>query len=185
MASEIIAPVQTVSGNQPRMRRIIELLGMTFLLGVPLQIDDATGAMEEWDGTTETLGIAGFSAEPASDLAATGVAETLHYGSVPNQPSAQNIPMGAPLNDGRVGFFVANDDTVFIGQVGPLQTVAQSNVGNQYGMTKDSDGHWYVDLTDTTDVVVRIVKLDPNDQSATQKRGVYFVVIPLAQQLQG
>jgi hypothetical protein len=184
VASSEIHSVQTVSGNQPRVRRIVELAGETFLPGTPVQIDDATGAVEAWDGTTEELGIAGFSLESASDLASTGVAETLHYGSVPNQPLAENIPIGAPLNDGRIGFEVANDDTVFRGQVGPAQTVAQANVGNQYGLTIDTDGHWYVDLTDTSDVVVRIVKLDPNDQSTTP-RGVYFVVIPLAQQLQG
>jgi len=183
VATALIAPVQTVSGNQPRMRRIIENATQTFLLGVPLQIDDATGSMEIWDGTTETLGIAGFSAEPGSNLTTAGVPKTLSYGSVPNEPAALNIPMGAPLNDGRTGFFVANDDTVFKGQVGPLQEAIPAIVGNQYGLTVDTDGHWYVDLTDTTDVVVRVVKLDPNDQ-ATVKRGVYFIVIPLAQQLQ-
>lgn len=183
MATALISAVQTVSGNQPRMRRIEEKATQTFLLGVPVQLS-SLGFVQEWDGTTEALGIAGISAEPASDLTTAGVPETLSYGTVPNQSSAQNIPMGAPLNDGRIGFFVANDDTVFRGQVGPAQTCVQANIGIEYGMTKDTDGHWYVDLTDTTDVVCRVVKLDPNDQSATP-RGVYFVIIPGSQQLQG
>lgn len=182
MATAAIYPVQTVSGNQPRMRRIGENAGETFLLGVPVQLTG--GYVAEWNGTTEALGIAGISSEPASDLDTDGVPKTLSYGTVQNQASAVNIPMGAPLNDGRLGFFVANDDTVFAGQVGPSQSVTQANVGVEYGMTKDSDGHWYVDTSDTSDVVVRIVKLDPNDQSATP-RGVYFVFIPGAQQLQG
>lgn len=182
MATAIIYPVQTVSGNQPRMRRIVEAVTQTFLLGTPVQL--TAGFVAAWDGTTEALGIAGFSSEPASNLTVAGTPETLHYGTVQNQASAQNIPMGAPLNDGRNGFFVACDDTIFAGQVGPAQVVTQANVGVQYGMTIDTDGHWYVDLTDTSDVVCRIVKLDPDDQSATP-RGVYFVIIPGSQQLQG
>jgi hypothetical protein len=92
--------------------------------------------------------------------------------------------MGAPLNDGRIGFEVANNDNVFRGQVGPSQTASQANVGLKYGMTKDSDGQWYVDLTDTSDIVCQIVKLDPQDPSSSQ-RGVYFTILPLAQQIQG
>lgn len=182
MASEPIHAISTVSGNQPRMRRIIELSAQTFVSGVPVQIDDATGAVEIWDGTTETLGIAGFAREAAANLTVTGVAQQKTYGTVPNQVLAQNI-LRPYFNDGRIGFEVANDDSIFQGQVGPAQAVTQANVGNQYGLTVDTDGHWFVDLTDTTDVVVRILKLDPNDQ-ATVKRGVYFLVIPLAQQLQ-
>jgi hypothetical protein len=105
---------------------------------------------------------------------------------VPFQTSAKNI--GRPLfNDGRIGFEAADNDTIFLGQVGPAQTAVAADVGKQYGMTIDGDGHWYVDRTKSTvgtNTVVTIVRLDPNDQSATP-RGVYFTVTNAAAQLQG
>lgn len=181
----MIQPVQTVSGNQPRMRRIIEDALETFLLGTPVEIRDSNGSVEAWDGATIALGIAGFSAEPASNLATAGVPVTLTFGSVQNQASAVNIPRGAPLNDGRVGFYVANDDTIFRGRVSSAQSVTQADVGNSYGLTKGTDNYWYVDTAKTAgNACVRIVKLDPNDQGSSI-RGVYFVVLPASQQFQG
>src|SRR5271155_5090455 len=193
MASNEIHSIQTISGNQPRIRRIIEEAGQTFLAGTPLQIAPGDGGVQAWNGTSLNP-IAGFSKEFGLNLGALGVlpsasvtpAQVFTFGSVPYETSAKNI--GRPLfNDGRTGFEVALSDTVFLGQVGPAQTALQSNVGKQYGMTIDADNHWYVDLTKNTvgtNTAVIIVKLDPNDQSATP-RGVYFVVIPSMQQLVG
>lgn len=200
MASAVIYAIGTVSGNQPRMRRIIEEAGQTFILGTPVMINNADGGIQAWDGTTVAAGIAGFSKEPASNLGATPPSPTtfnigiggpsgaasgkvLTFGSVPYQPNAINIPRGAPLNDGRVGFETADADSMFYGQVGPAQTAVASDVGKSYGLTIDTDGHWYVDRTKTGgSAVVEIVKLDPNDNSATP-RGVYFVVLASAAQL--
>lgn len=193
MASIEIHSVQTVSGNQARVRRIIEDDGQTFLQGVPVSIEAADGGVQEWDGVTIAFGIAGFSLSAGSNLTTTGVAKTLTFGSVPNETSAVNIPRGAPLNDGRVDFETATDDTVFRGQVGPSQTALATDVGISYGMTKDSDGHWYVDKTKTTvgtNTVCTITKLDPTDQGGyplsvppTAPRGVYFTINPANQQL--
>ncbi len=193
MASIEIHSVQTVSGNQARVRRIIEDDAQTFLQGVPVQIEAADGGVQEWDGTTVAFGIAGFSLSAASNLTTTGVAKTLTFGTVPNETSAVNIPRGAPLNDGRVDFETSSIDTIFRGQVGPAQTALVTDVGVQYGMTKDSDGHWYVDKTKTTvgtNTVVTITKLDPVDQGGyplsvppTTPRGVYFQVMPAAAQV--
>lgn len=193
MSSSQIHAVQTVSGNQPRVRRIIEEAGNTVAHtppGIPVEIDATDGGVKVWDGTTLTAAIAGFSLENGNNLATTGVPQTLSYGSVPYESSAKNIPMGAPLNDGRIGLEVSAQDTVFRGQVGPAQTVAASNVGKSYGLTVDTDFQWYVDLTKTTtsggggssEAVVTIVKLDPQDESATP-RGVYFTVLPAAAQI--
>jgi hypothetical protein len=199
VASAEIHSIQSVSGNQPRIRRIIEELGQVFLSGVPVQVVAADGGVKEWD-TTLANAIAGFSKEPASNLAATppspltttiGIggpagaqgAKVLTFGAVPFEPSAVNIPRGAPLNDGRIGFEAADVDTVFYGQVGPAQTTVAGDVGKTYGMTKDTDNHWFVDKTKTgANAVVQIVKLDPNDLSATP-RGVYFIVLPAAAQI--
>jgi len=74
-------------------------------------------------------------------------------------------------------------DTVFLGQVGPTQQALQSDVTKQYGLTQDSDGHWYIDKTKTgATAVVEITRIDPNDQNPVN-RGVYFIVLPSAAQL--
>jgi hypothetical protein len=192
VASTEIHAVQTLSGNQARVRRIIEELTQTFLQGTPVMINAVDGGVQAWDGVTITFGIAGFCLSAASNLTVTGTAKTLTFGTVPNESAAVNIPRGAPLNDGRVDFEVSTDDTVFKGQVGPAQTFVASDVGKQYGMTKDADNHWYVDKTKTTvgvNTVAVITKLDPIDQGGyplaiapASPRGVYFQILTAAQQ---
>jgi hypothetical protein len=176
VASSEIHSIQSVSGNQPRIRRIIEEAGQQFLAGTPVELA-TDGGVAAWDGSTIASGIAGFTKEAGANLATLGVPQQITQGSVPYQSAAVNLQRPY-FNDGRNGFEVADQDTVFLGQVGPAQSVTPANVGKQYGMTKDSDNHWYVDTTKTTvgtNTVCRIVKIDPNDQAAT-KRGVYFVI---------
>lgn len=192
MASAEIHSIQTVSGQQPRMRRIIEEAGQTFLSGVPVAIASGDGGVAEKSSASDSVKFAGFSKEAGNNLGALGVLpsaavpgkQSLTFGSVPYESSAVNI--GRPLfNDGRIGFEVADQDTVFQGQVGPSQTTAATDVGVSYGLTKDSDNHWYVDKTKSTvgtNTYVTIVKLDPEDQSASP-RGVYFVVQASVSQL--
>jgi len=189
MASALIKAIRTVSGNQPEIRRIIEEATQAFLEGTPVQVNGTDGGVQAWDGTTYTSGIAGVAKEPGSSLSTTGTRKFLTFGSVPNEASAVNIPRGAPYNDGKVGFEVANNDSVFYGQIGSSQTssYAAQLVGGSYGLTKDSDNHWYVDLTKTltsgggssSQAVLKIVKLDPIDTT----RGVHFVFLPVSQQL--
>ena len=92
---------------------------MTFLEGVPVTYNTTTGGVNEWNGTSFTGLIAGVSKESASNLTTVGVPKTLTYGSVPNQSGAVKIPMGAPLNDGRIGINIAVSTTVFKGQINP------------------------------------------------------------------
>lgn len=185
MASNPIHSVQSVSGNQPRIRRIGELATQTFLSGTPVMLDPATGYVKAWDGVTITNGLAGFSLDFGANLTTNNVAQQPSVGSVPNETSAA-VYTRPYANDGRSGFETSTQDTVFLGQINPTgQTLTQANVGQKYGLTKDSDGHWYVDLTKNTvgtNTMVQIVKLDPNDQSATP-RGVYFIVLPGSAQL--
>ena len=178
--------IRTVSGNSPTVNRIIENAAQTFLRGTIVQIDASTGSVEEWDGTTYDRGIAGVAAEFSANLTTAGVA--IQPGSianiVPYQASAVFIPRGAPPNDGKIGVQVANLDNVFYGQTD--DTVAQADVGDEYGLTKDTDGHWYVDQTKSTagtNTAVKIVGLDPNDQG-TPRRGVFFQFVPGVLQLQ-
>jgi hypothetical protein len=190
MASSEIHSIQSVSGQQPRMRRLPEEAGQTFLPGTPVQLAAGDGGIKAWDGVTVAYGIAGFSKEFGNNLAVLGVVPTAAVNPnpqpgvsvVPNEPSAVSITRPF-FRDGRMGFEVAVADTVFLGQVGPSQTTLATDVGKQYGLTLDSDGHWYVDKTKTGGTaVVEIVRLDPNDQSALP-RGVYFIVLPAAAQL--
>ncbi len=201
MASALIASKRTISGNQPQIRRLPEEALQTFLDGTPVQLAAADSGVQAWDGVTVVNGIAGFAKEIASNLAATGVQPTFVVGSavgpntigavkanlgpgtradVPNQPAARTIFRGAPYNDTRIGFEVANGDTVFYGQVGPLQVTAASDVGKQYGLTKDTDGHWFIDKTKVGgNAVLTVVKQDPIDVT----RGLHFQINQAAQQI--
>lgn len=194
MASTEIHSIQTVSGNQPRMRRLPEEAGQTFLAGTPVQLAAGDGGVKAWDGVTVAFGIAGFSKEFGNNLAALGVNPTAAVnpnpqpsfgGAVPFQPAAVNISR-PQFRDGRQGFEVAVADTVFLGQVGPAQFTLATDVTKQFGMTLDADGHWFVDKTKVgAAAVVEIVRLDPNDQGVlgVTTRGVYFIVLPAAAQM--
>lgn len=173
MATALIQERGTVSGNQMRMQRLNEDAGQTFLGGTPLQINNVTGALKAWDGVTITNGIAGIAKEFGFNLAVAGTAQDVTFGSVQNEASAQN--KARPIfNDGKTGVMLAIPDTVFYGQVGPAQVVAATDIGKQYGMTKDADGHWFVDRTKTgASAVVVIVGFDNWDTT----RGVLFTFL--------
>lgn len=184
MASAVMYATRSTADTQPGMRRIIEQAGQTFLIGVPVMLNATTGAVQEWDGTTIANGIAGISKDYGANLTTTGVPKTLTYGIVQNQPLAVNIPAGAPINDGRSGFEAAIPSTIFYGQVGPSQTAVAADLAVPgYGMTKDTDGHWYVDkskVTMGTNTVCRIVKLGgPGTPGSTpwDPRSVQFVFL--------
>jgi hypothetical protein len=126
-----------------------------------------------------TNGIAGISAEVGANLAVAGVPQQQTFSQVPYQPLAGNFSRPY-FNDGMTGVYVATADTVFFGQVGPSQTTAQSDIGVRYGMTIDTDGHWFVDKSKVgAAAVVEIVGLDDYDTV----RGVRFVFIETAAQL--
>jgi hypothetical protein len=177
MATTPFQTRMTVSGNQFRMQRISEAAAQTFLTGTPLQL--TAGFLAAWNGTTTTDGIAGVSAEFGANLAVAGVPQQQTFGTVPFQPAAGNFSRPY-FNDGKTGVYVATADTVFFGQVGPTQTTAQSDIGVNYGMTIDTDGHWFIDKTKTgAAAVVQITGLDDFDTT----RGVRFVFLVTAAQL--
>jgi hypothetical protein len=193
MASALIQERGTVSGNQMRASRINEDAAQTFLAGTPLQINSATGALKAWDGVTVAAGIAGISKEFGANLTTAGVplgtnqpasnapmvGGGVSIGSVQNEPNASNLQRPY-FNDGKTECILAVADTVFYAQVGPSQTVAATDLGKQYGMTKDSDNHWYVDKTKTGgNAVVVITGFDDWDTT----RGVLFTFLPSAAQL--
>lgn len=167
--------IQSVSGNQPRIRRLLEAATQTWLPGTPLALN-ASGFVIPWAGailTNQVGAIIGLAKEASANLTTAGVAQQQTFGSVPNESAAVNISRPY-FNTGDTGVEVADADTIFLGQVGT--SAVQADIGVQYGMTKDTDNHWYIDKaknTAGTNTCVIIVKLDPNDQSASP-RGVYF-----------
>lgn len=194
MASALIQERRTVSGNQFAIQRLIEDAGQSFLAGTPLMINAATGGLRAWDGVTITNGIAGISKEfgvslttagvplnaggsPAAGALFVGGGQT--FGSVPNEPNSVNF--SRPLfNDGRTGVVLANLDSVFYAQVGPAQTTALTDIGKQFGLTKDTDNHWFVDKTKGgASAVLVVVGLDQWDTT----RGVLFQFLPAVFQI--
>lgn len=205
-----IGSVQTISGNTPFTGSISEKASQTFLQGVPVQLN--AGFVQKWDGATYTAGILGFSLQPAANLASNGKGtpggfsqvgppgSTSTYGSVPYQPSASNIPIGAPMTDGRTLYEQANNDTIFeaqfdnsAGAVAADYTPTIAMIGSQFGLTFDANGYAYVDggkVTAGTNTCVVMVGINPDDlvQAGTPNTYVVnarvrFQVIPLSQQI--
>jgi hypothetical protein len=195
-----ILPVESISGNQFRAIRIIEELTQTFKQGTLVAVTAADGGIAAWNGTTygtpaapSTQGcICGVSYEAASNLASTGLGApvpfspvtglgaTITFGSVPNETSAKNIPHGAPLNDGRVGFILPAADVIFsatLGNAGNPATPTAAIVGKSYGFTIDSGANfWYVDTskaTNGTNTACTIIGLDPRDVPAAGSRVLF------------
>lgn len=179
-------------GAQAPIRRIIEKAGQTFKIGTPVQIDTTVGAIQACAAITNaaTAVIFGFSTEPASNLAVTGVPQTLTYGSVQNQPNAVLIPVGAPPNDGTVGSLQALDEQVLAGLLGnstdgTLATLAATDLGKIYGLTQDATTlEWYVDKAKATVAAGACVQItDLMSPIGTLNGRVGFVVLSAAQQV--
>lgn len=200
---QAIGQVKTTSGNSPLMTgEIGEAASQTYLDGVPVQIN-GSGYIQEWDGTTVSLGIAGVATAPGNNLGSAGKGAptqpfgsvgqgaNLTFGSVPNQSSAVNIPTGAPLVDGRVNMYLpAPGETWFEAQIDNSAAGAYATAliqqGTEYGLTKDATGHWYVDLNKTTvgtNTVVLVRQLNPLDPVGTNGGRVWFVFLVGAAQL--
>lgn len=164
------------------MMRIAEVASNTQKQGCPCYVSSGYAAERTVinDGTDQ---IAGFTSEAAHNLSSSGVASTLTYGSVQNQPSAVNIPIGAPLSDGKLGFYTANDSVLFIGVVDDAATLAQSMVGTVYGLTKGSNGFWFVDTSITAVASGACVKVEELvDAIGTVAGKVAFRVMAVRQQ---
>ena len=183
----------------PIIRRMAEKAAQSIAngpLGTPCQVDvaGATGFIIENPAITSvaTAVIAGFTVEPFNNLTTSGVAKVLNTGySVQNQSSAVVIPIGAPPNDGTIGFYMTGDEMVFVGTLGNSNTaanatVAQADVSKLYGLTQDAGNKfWYIDNFITTTAAgacVEIVELI--DAVGTLNGREAFKVTHAAQQLQ-
>lgn len=189
-----IGTVETTSGLTPLTAANPERAGQTFPTGVPIQVN--AGFTQVWDGSTIAAGICGFALTVGLNLATNGLGapgafsqigppgSIQTYGSVPNQPSAANIAVGAPISDGRTLFETAVGLNIFeavfdssTGTTAANYTPLQSQIGTQFGLTVDASGQWYVDNAKTTpgtNTVVTMVGINPIDQVAGVA-GTYIV----------
>ena len=171
-------------------RRFLEGSGLTNgPKGTPVTL--TSGFLAIWNGSSYTGAIAGILAEPVTGRTTSGVAQIISPLAevIENQPYAVNIAL-PKWDDGKLSAYtLADGATIFWGQVGPTQggaNLTQANVGVAYGLTADTDYHWYVDTSKTTtsgggssnQAVLVIESLDPNDN-----RGVFFKFLPAAAQL--
>lgn len=179
ISADPIVVVQTTNGFQERLQRRVEEAAQTFVAGTPVELA-ADGGVKAWDGTTLSGVILGISSEDGHNFGSLGpnapgplqpylgTGASLTFGSVPNEPSAVNIPGGSPFVDGRLGYFTGQPETIFravFGNAGALATPGPADVGVAYGLTIDSNSkYWYVDKSKTTtNAAVIIAALDPID----------------------
>ncbi len=182
MATDIIKVVKTTTDNQAPIRRLQEAATQTFKRGAILALD-GSGNVIVWGGSTRSGLVGspiGVAFETGASIVTPGTAVTASFGEVPYMSSGKNIARGTPPNDARTGIFLARPETIFKGQINPTgQSLLLTDVGTQYGLTVDSDGHWYVDKTKTntsTETVVVITQRDPLEDGLANasRRSCYF-----------
>src|SRR5271169_3039514 len=186
---QAIVQVKTVGGVDPQMSgEYLEDASQTYLDGTPVELFTTSTSkfVRAWDDSTFTEGILGIAVAAANNLAtaglgapsqpfgSVGVGAGLFFGSVPNQSSAHNIPPGAPMIDGRVVLYFTNRINIFEAQIdsasGAASVTSTGMIGKAFGLTKDTTGHWYVDIdkvTDGTNTCVVVTQLNPNDAVGT------------------
>ena len=159
---------QSKTNNAPVVANVGEKASQTFKAGTIVAL--STGYIAAWGGVNPSgaAAIAGVSIVAGSNLTTANTAKTLTFGSVPNQSSAVNIPVGAPANDGKCEIYTGNSNTIFAGTFGNngnAATIAVTDVGVHYGLTIDSgSNYWYVDKNKTTvgtNTAVQVEGIDP------------------------
>ena len=180
--------VQNRANTAPLTGAWQEAATQSFKFGTPVQMNTA-GYVKAWDGTTIAAGILGIAESFGQNLASPGLgapSETAAfgqitgpiaiqtYGFVPNMPNAVNTALGTPVADGRTLYIEANLDNVFEAQCDnsagvnaaswtPTQTTFAPGT-NQFGLTVDANGFWYVDFNKTGgSAVLEIVGYNPLD----------------------
>src|SRR5262249_23989110 len=118
-----IIPVATVSGNQEQMFNYLEGQSLTINTGTPVVVS-AGAVVASTSPLSSTNLLVGIAALPGHNLASAGKGASPLFGSVgfpggsptvgsvPNQPSAVNLPHGAPFVDGLMPTYQAVEDTI-------------------------------------------------------------------------
>lgn len=148
MAGRYIKAARTVSGNVPRIAQRLYATGQTFKIGAVLVFDGSKNVIEASATPTTAVGIA---AEPAGT----------HPGQSPANASQTLQVTGLTQ---KVAVYDGNDDTVYSmrgvnGGTDPVVPV-QANVGAKFGVVKDANGIWALNIADTTNLMFEVVDID-------------------------
>lgn len=139
-------PAYVEGGGSPSVTHWPLRSGETCVTGSPMTRNGAEVDEIDTDDVTLLLGVA-----------AAGNQSAFGY-DAGDQPAS-------PVVTGRVDtipIYKANATTIFYGQIsnnGTMVAPASSDVGVNYGIIRHSDGTWSVDRNDTTNVVVRVLKV--------------------------
>lgn len=163
MATFHFRPAYVEGSGTPLVRHLPVKSAEDIRKGTVLALD--TGEMAEHAGGSTVTGIIGVA------LAAT------ESGAGYNMANEDDTVFVAGRSN-TVPYAVATDNQVFVGVLtnGNTTTVTTPAAANlrTYGIIKLTEEVWTVDISDTTDVVVRVIKFD-----AVNKR-VWFKFIPSA-----
>jgi hypothetical protein len=78
----------------------------------------------------------------------------------------------------KINVWLATQDAEFIAHCEDAATIDNDNISTQYGMVNDAtNGIWRVDLSDTTNLVVRVLEL-VDAHGDTNGRLVFSVIAP-------
>lgn len=143
-----IEPIRTVSGNSPRTLHLPEGASQTFKAGECVELRD--GYVKICASSTNPTAILGFAAEDAHNGATNGLYNTKVW--------------------------LADSDTIFVGNVSDSHTTAVTDRGRLAGL-KDETNTWGVDKDESAaNSRVIIVDLDDRDAVGDTNGRVHFVV---------
>ena len=167
MAGREIRLSRVPPGTSPNILSLVTTAAQTFQKGAIVVL--ASNKISE-AGSTPTTGIVGVTLEAAFTEPGNSLANTSQL--------ATGSPIGGRPNDVKVAI---NDRTqVFSGRMvnggtDPV-TPAQTDVGAKYGLAKDSNGIWYVNQADTTNLAVIVIDIEQQTYNAAPAV-VYFKFI--------
>lgn len=141
-----IFPARFQGADVPYVQSIPYTSGQTF----------KKGALVVFDGS-QTLVECGSTPTAATGVALEGAATRPGY-------DAANSPTVVTGRKAEVSVAMANRTTVFSmrgvnGGTDPV-TPAQSNVNVKYGVAKGSDGSWYLNIADTSNLMFEVIDVD-------------------------
>lgn len=143
--------VGTISGNSPHKIEYREAATQTFKKGALVRFDASGMVVEAGDN--------------ASDF--VGVAEQDGHGYTSAQVTADL--------ENRCVVTIANNDTIFCGNLSASSVTALTDVGFAYGLAKTGD-NWHVTKS-VSNRRARIMKLDPRDAVGDTNGRVHFQIL--------
>lgn len=150
--ARFIQPAKIPGGGatSPHLQQLAYTTGQTFKKGAVL-VYVAAGTVSE-AGADPVLNIAGIASEPAGS----------HPGYEP--ANASQVLQVTGISQ-EVGVYIANSETIFSSRAtsvagGDPTTPTQTLINEEYGLVKDANGIWLVDLDEVTAKSIRIIDFD-------------------------